>query len=88
MRKPNISGRMAEWLVKLSTFDLKYDPRSAIKSQALIDFVVDFSDDLQTEVEIETRQLLEEENMGRWTLFTNRASNQRGTSLGIILKSR
>ena len=25
--------------------------------------------------------------MGRWTLFTGGASNQRGTGLGIILKS-
>ena len=49
-------------------------------------FVTDFSDDLRAEVEIEAKQLLEEENMGRWTLFTDGASNQRGTSLEIILK--
>ena len=35
MRKPEMLGRMRKWSVKLSTFDIKYDPRSTIKSQAL-----------------------------------------------------
>ena len=48
--------------------------------------MADFSDDLQPEVELETWKLLEEEHKVKWTLFTNEASNQRGTSLGIILK--
>ena len=73
--------------VKLCTYDINYEPRSAIKSQGLADFVAEFSDDLQTEVEVETKQLLGEENMGRWALFIDGASNQRGTGLRIILKT-
>ena len=52
----------------------------------MADFVADFSDDLQTEVEVEAKQLLEEENIERWTLFVDGVSNQRGNDLGIILK--
>ena len=34
-RKTEMSGRMEKWSIKLSTYDLKYEPRSSIKSHAL-----------------------------------------------------
>ncbi|KAI3827873.1 hypothetical protein L1987_01961 [Smallanthus sonchifolius] len=85
LRKPEISGRMANWSVKLSSYDLKYEPRTAIKSQSLADFVTDFSSDIQHEAGLEVQQL--EESKDKWTLFTDGASNVRGTGLGILLKS-
>ncbi|XP_074299707.1 uncharacterized protein LOC141630859 [Silene latifolia] len=51
MRKPELSGRMAKWSVYLSGYDLKFKPRTAIKSQALADFVSDFCPTLQTQAE-------------------------------------
>ena len=87
MQKPEMSGGIEKWFVKLSTYDIKYEPRSTIKSQALADFVVDFCDDLQPEVELESKELQKEESMGKWTLFTDGSSNFRGIYLGIILKS-
>ena len=48
-------GRMAMWSVKLSTYYIKYEPRSAIKCQAFTNFVADFSDDLQADAEIEAK---------------------------------
>ena len=51
-------GRMAKCSVKLSTYDIKYEPRSPIKSQALADFVAKFSDDLRVKVEIKAKKLL------------------------------
>ena len=65
MRKPKMSGRMAKWPVNLSTYDIKYEPRSAIKSQALAEFVADSSDDILPEVELERKELQKEEVMGR-----------------------
>ena len=53
MREPEMFGRVAKWSVKLSTYNIVYEPRSVIKSQALVDFVADFSDDLKKEVKIE-----------------------------------
>ncbi|KAI3821347.1 hypothetical protein L1987_08913 [Smallanthus sonchifolius] len=84
-RKPEMLGRMVKWSVKLSAYDLIYEPRTAIKSQALADFVVDFSSDIQQETDLEVQQL--EDSKDEWTLFTDGASNVRGTGLGIILKS-
>jgi ribonuclease HI len=85
LRKPEMSGRMAKWSVKLSAFNLVYEPRNAIKSQALADFVADFSNELKPEVDLEVKLL--EETFEKWILYTDGASNVRGTGLGILLKS-
>lgn len=78
---------MAKWSLKLRTYHIKYEPRSAIKSQAHVGFFADFSDDLQDEAELENKELQKEESVGRWKFFTKVSSNFRGTGLGIILKS-
>ena len=78
---------MEKWYVKLTRYDIKYEPRYDIKSKELSYFVANFSDDLRAKVEIQAKQLIEEENMGRLILFIDGASNQRGTVLGTILKS-
>lgn len=42
LQKPDASGRLLKWAVELSEFDIIYAPRTAIKGQALADFVVEF----------------------------------------------
>ena len=37
------SGRLLKWAVELNTFDLAFDPRKAIKVQALADFIVELT---------------------------------------------
>ena len=52
MSKPDSTGRMVQWAVKLSQFDIEYRPRVAIKDQALVDFIAYFTlPDLDWEVE-------------------------------------
>ena len=36
------SGRVGKWATKLSQFEISYVPRTAVKPQALADFVVDW----------------------------------------------
>jgi len=55
LRKQEMLGRMAKWVVKLSTDDIRYEPRNAIKSQALADFVADFTSDLHKEADLEVQ---------------------------------
>ena len=85
LRKTEIAGRMAKWIVKLNAYDIKYEPRTVIKSEALADFVADFSSDLQREAELEVQQL--EKTKDPWTLFTDGASNVKGTGQSTLLKS-
>ncbi|XP_071926285.1 uncharacterized protein [Coffea arabica] len=41
LSKPDASGRMVRWAVELSEYDLSYQPRTAIKAQALADFIAE-----------------------------------------------
>ena len=43
MNKPEVVGRMVQWAIELSQFDIEYHPRTAIKAQALVDFIVEFT---------------------------------------------
>ncbi|XP_074306496.1 uncharacterized protein LOC141641747 [Silene latifolia] len=87
MRKPELSGRMAKWSVHLSGYDLKFEPHTAIKSQALTDFVSDFCPALQTQAEEDI--LSQEEDKGEqvWELHVDGASNAKGAGVGLVLKS-
>ena len=39
MNKPEAAGRMVQWVIELSQFDIEYHLRTAIKTQALVDFI-------------------------------------------------
>uniref|UniRef100_A0A2N9FU44 Uncharacterized protein n=1 Tax=Fagus sylvatica TaxID=28930 RepID=A0A2N9FU44_FAGSY len=43
MNKPDAAGRLIQWAVELSEFDIEYHPRQAIKAQALADFIAEFT---------------------------------------------
>ena len=43
MNKSEAAGRMVQWAIKLSQFDIEYHPRMAIKAQALADFIAEFT---------------------------------------------
>ena len=86
MRKTEFTGCMEKWVINLSGYEIGYEPRTTIKSQALADFVVDFSPTLEHEASKETAILTNDEPIGTWTLHTDGSSNIRGTGLGVILK--
>ena len=41
--KLEAAGRLIQWAVKLSEFDIRYQPRNVIKVQALADFIAEFT---------------------------------------------
>ena len=43
MNKLEAAGRLIQWVVELSEFDIKYLPRYTIKAQALADFITEFT---------------------------------------------
>jgi hypothetical protein len=56
MHKPDAARRLIQWSVELSEFDINYLSWSAIKAQALADFIAEFTnkDDEQAET-VETK---------------------------------
>ena len=43
LRRPEVSGRLVKWGVELTQFDIMYQLRTAINSQALADFIAEFT---------------------------------------------
>ncbi|XP_074297336.1 uncharacterized protein LOC141628047 [Silene latifolia] len=82
MRKPELSGRLVKWSVHL-----KFEPRIAIKSQALADFVSDFSPTLQERADSEILTLSEAKGEQVWELHVDGASITKGAGAGLVLKS-
>ena len=76
MNKPKTAGRMVQWAIELSQFDIEYHPRTAIKAQALADFIAEFT-------------LTDEENPNheaeRWTIQTGGSSAQRRGGVGVVI---
>ena len=65
MNKPEVAGRMVQWAIELSQFDIEYHPKTAIKAQALADFIAEFTfpdEDSRTD------------EVDRWTIQTDGSS--------------
>ncbi|XP_057719199.1 uncharacterized protein LOC130933588 [Arachis stenosperma] len=75
LQKPDLAGRMMTWSIELSQYDIRYEPRQAIKAQAMADFLVEVTGDPNEEVST------------RWKLHVDGASNQTFGGAGIILES-
>ncbi|XP_020963435.1 uncharacterized protein LOC110265035 [Arachis ipaensis] len=75
LQKPDLAGRMMIWAIELSQYDLSYEPRHAIKAQAMADFLVEVTGNPTEDTDT------------RWKLHVDRASNQTSGGTGIILES-
>ena len=76
MNKLEVARRMVQWVIELSQFNIEYHPRTAIKAQALVDFIAEFT-------------LLEDDNptnkTEQWTIQTDDSSAQKREGVGIII---
>ena len=43
MDKLEAARRMVQWAIEFNHFDIEYRPRTAIKAQALADFITEFT---------------------------------------------
>ena len=77
---------MAKWAVKLSEFDISFQPRTSIKAQALADFIVEcsWSTDLPTKEALESSFDLHK-SKPTWVLHVDGASNSQGSSACLII---
>ncbi|KAK3002251.1 hypothetical protein RJ639_020450 [Escallonia herrerae] len=78
---PEASERLVNWSVELGEFDLQYKPRTAIKAQALADFIVEC-----TLLE-DPPQLVISEVIDPWNLYVDGSSAVGSSGARIILIS-
>ena len=75
-----------KWALELEEFEVIYRPRTAIKGQALADFVVEFTYPSETErAEPVTLTPNLQETIPTWVLYVDGSSNSQGSGAGIIL---
>ncbi|XP_059627294.1 uncharacterized protein LOC132270106 [Cornus florida] len=77
LQKPDLSGRMTKWAIELSSFDIAYEPRTAIKGQVVADFLL----------ECDAKDVVEDYSCSWWKLFVDSSSNQMGAGIGIQLRT-
>jgi len=71
LTKPDLAGRMIGWSVELSEFGITYEPRGPIRSQRLVDFLVELSPTSPNT---------------QWISYVDRSSNTKGSGVEIILE--
>ena len=79
MNKLEAAGRLIQWAIELSEFDVKYQPRNAIKAQVLADFIAEFSSN-QSELD-------EVDEIQKWVINVDGSSTLYAGGIGVILKS-
>ena len=87
LHKPEVSVRLTKWAVELGEYDIIFWPAMAVKSQALADFVAEFSPALLPALEQEVRLQSGIKEEGEWILHVDGSSNVRGAGVGIVLTS-
>ena len=80
LRRPEASGKLVKWAVELTQFDILYQPRTAIKGQALTDFIFDLTFPSKEDRDQQMELL-------RWKLYMDGFSNENGSGAGLILIS-
>ncbi|CAA0829416.1 Unknown protein, partial [Striga hermonthica] len=74
LHRPDTSGRMVKWDIELGQFDIHYQPRTAIKAQALSDFIAEF-----------TPAITVHHNNQPWVLYIDGSSTANRAGAGIVL---
>ena len=79
MNKLEAIGRLIQWAVELSEFNIRYQPRHAIKAQALADFIVEFTPSCG---DIEGMEYSK-----KWVIHVDGSSTQHAGGIGVVLQS-
>ena len=74
MNKPEAIGRMVQWAIELNQFDIEYHPRTAVKAQALANFIAEFTI---------PEQVGDQEDL--WMINTDGSSTQKGGGAGVVI---
>ena len=90
-----MSERLTKWAIELGEFDIKFMPRTAIKGQAVADFVAEFTYPTKAlggetnRPSTSERQLVDDEPTDPsnvWSLRIDSSSNVNGSGGGVVLE--
>ncbi|XP_065026171.1 uncharacterized protein LOC135650616 [Musa acuminata AAA Group] len=78
LSKFDLAGRLLKWSVELGEFDIQYVPRTAIKAQAVADFISKL-----TQPEDKDPKCVKVE----WLLCVDGSSSRKGVGAGLVLEA-
>ncbi|PKA63844.1 hypothetical protein AXF42_Ash004854 [Apostasia shenzhenica] len=78
LHTPEVSGRLLKWSIEVGEYDIRFVPRTAIKAQALADFVAAFPT---------TEPPPSKTLANLWSLHVDGASGSQSQGVGILLTS-
>ncbi|GJX50761.1 reverse transcriptase domain-containing protein [Tanacetum coccineum] len=87
LAKPEKSGRIAKWAIKLGEYEIEFRGRNSIKGQILADFLAETPLLEIREAKNEKVKRKEPEPENAWKLFTDGASSSDGSGAGLMVVS-
>nr|GEW86546.1 reverse transcriptase domain-containing protein [Tanacetum cinerariifolium] len=88
LNKAQASGKLAKYSVEFGAYNIAYEARSAMKGHVLMDFLSEAPVGTPTEEFFRVpSKLPNQDDMERWTLFIDGASNSKGSRAGLVLIS-
>ena len=85
LQKLDASGRLLRWTIELNQCEIKFQPWPAIKGQALVDFIAEFShtpNELPDEAPAASKP-----KIPKWGMYMEVSSNDRGSGARLIFIS-
>uniref|UniRef100_A0A2N9EWZ5 Integrase catalytic domain-containing protein n=1 Tax=Fagus sylvatica TaxID=28930 RepID=A0A2N9EWZ5_FAGSY len=79
MNTPDATGRLVQWSIEMSEFDIDYRPRTVIKAQALANFIAEFTHPWKEDERSEKDEA--------WTVNIDGSSTKEISGVGVILVS-
>ncbi|XP_064950492.1 uncharacterized protein LOC135604769 [Musa acuminata AAA Group] len=76
LSKFDVAGRLLKWAVELGEHDIRYVPRTAIKAQAVADFIAELT-------QMEDRD--PEQPPEAWILHVDGSASSKGAGVGLVL---
>src|SRR3954467_12382807 len=73
------TGRIAKWAIELGAYHIQYAPRTTIKSQALVEFVIDWTKIQKAPPEKPITKY--------WTMHFDGSRHLQGSGAGVVLTS-
>ena len=77
LHRLDLAGRMTSWAIELSEFDITFEARKAIKSQAMVDFIRELTPTNSEEVVFDQV----------WKVYVDGSSNAKGSGAGVIVEN-
>lgn len=82
--QPLRQRHLVKWSVKLSEFDISYQPWTTIKAHTLVDFVVEYT---KLDIDISYEQTTSEESSnGVWLIIVDGFCGEQGSEAEVILR--